>query len=141
MFLATVRDLREFLAAKRRKREPVMFHAIAVVQASARPRDARAFRALRMALRQNRDFERASERLDALEREVVRRGAPELPLPAEVVQNSDRSLSLFWPGGVSVRCFPEGIAFLIGGTAGRPGRGIQRELLEALALRSRIMQA
>jgi hypothetical protein len=134
---ATLRDLRELLAAKKRKREPLRFRAEGVVQASMRPRDARAFEHLRALLRSNRDFGRASERLDALEHALRKRSGLGLPLPNEVIQNPDRSLALFWDGGVSVRAFREGLAYLIGGSAGKPGKGVTLELVEALTLRAR----
>jgi hypothetical protein len=132
-----VREVRDFLRSKRIKREPLRFRPRGVATASFRPRDGRAFSGIRGALRDNRWFAQASERLDAMELELrKRRGAP-IPLPEEVIQHEDQSVSWCF-GGITVRAFPDGLAYLIGGTSGHMERGVKPPLLEALALRARM---
>lgn len=132
-----VREFREFVASKRIKREPIWLTVRGVSRASFKPRDAHAFADIRLAMRGNGDFGRASERIDALERELQRRHGCWLPLPEEVVQNTDRSVFLSW-AGISVRAYPHGLGYLIGGTSGQVGKGYRRELLDALAFRAKI---
>jgi hypothetical protein len=134
------RDLREFLAAKKRKREPLALKMRAAAAASYIPRSAQGFERFRQALRGVGDWGGASERVDALERDLRARHACGLPLPTEVIQNEDRSLSVFWQG-IMVRCFPDGFVSLLGGTAGVPARKVTRELLDALAFQARIQKA
>jgi hypothetical protein len=135
LITATIRDMREFLAAKKSKREPLRWSVKGAAQASYRPADTNAFLGFRERLRQSRDFARESERIDSLERDLRKRDAA-LPVPNELVHNEDRSITLHY-AGVTVRAFPDGVGSLIGGTAGQFTRGVKRELLEALAIISR----
>jgi len=135
----TLRDLREFLAAKKRKREPLVWNVKGAAAASYKPSHAQGFARFRAALRGVGHWGQASERLDALEHALVARHGVTLPLPNEVMQNEDRSLSVFWES-ISVRCFPDGFMSLIGGTAGAPAKTITRELLDALAFQARIQR-
>jgi hypothetical protein len=137
---ATWADFREFVAAKKRKREPLRWNPKGVVRASSCPKTVQDFERLRGLLRLNRDFGRASERLDALEHALAKQSSIGLPLPSEVIQNEDRSLTLCF-GGITVRLYPDGVGTLLGGTAGHFERGITRTTLEALALKSRIQRS
>lgn len=138
--LATVRDLRDFLAAKKRKREPVRITGNGAGEATYVPRHAAGFENFRAALRRVGPWGRASERVDALEHALRARHAVGLPLPRKVIQNGDRSLTLFWEG-FSVRCFVDSTCSLIGGTAGVPAKRITKELLDALAFQARLQRA
>lgn len=132
-----IRDFREFLAAKRRKREPIHWNARGATEAVYRPSDARGFDNFRQALRGVSDWGQASERVDALADALRRRHGCPLPLPRKVVQNSDRSLTFFWEG-LTLRAFPDRIASLIGGTSGRQVAGVAIEILDMLAFQARI---
>lgn len=136
LLTATWRDVREFLASKRIKREPLKWRAKGAARAEILPRDARHFARLRQSIRHSSDFGRASERIDRLERELSKRDTP-LPLPRKMIQEEDRSVSLFW-NGLMVRAFPDGFVFIIEGK--HPGKGYARELIEALILRSRMQR-
>jgi 2-phosphoglycerate kinase len=57
-----------------------------------------------------------------------------------VLQNEDRSLTLFWEG-ITVRCFGDAFMSLIGGTSGVPATKISNELLDALGFQARIQRA
>jgi hypothetical protein len=140
VLLQTIRDFREFVAAKRRKREPIVFKAHGAGAASYQPRHAAGFERFRAALRGVGDWGRASERLDALEQALRSRHGCCFPLPNEVIQNDDRSLSMFWQG-LMARCFEDGFVSLIGGSTGVPARKVTRELLDALAFQARIQKA
>jgi hypothetical protein len=129
---ATLRDLREFIESKKRKREPLQWVVKAAAQATYHPADRASFASFRQRLRDSRDFARASERLDKLERDLRKRDAV-LPLPNEAVQNEDRSITLHYRG-LCVRAFPDDIAALYGGTAGHLERGVNRALVEALVI-------
>jgi hypothetical protein len=135
--IQTVRDFREFIAAKKRKREPLRWHGRGSGSASYRPSSAHGFANFRAALRGVGDWGQASERVDALEDALRRRNAVGLPLPHKVIQNADRSLSFFWEGAM-VRCFPDGFVSLIGGVDGVKAKTATRELLDLLAFQSRI---
>jgi hypothetical protein len=136
----TLRDLHEFLAAKKRKREPLVWNVKGAGAAVYKPRHTQGFARFRAALRGVGHWGQASERLDALEHALLASHGITFPLPNEVMQNEDRSLSLFWES-ISVRCFPDGFMSLIGGTAGVPAKKISRELLDALAFQSRLQRA
>lgn len=138
--LQTWRDFREFVAAKKRKREPIRLTARGGGAASYRPSSSVGFARFRAALRGVGDWGRASERLDALEHAVFCRHRVTLPMPRKVLQNEDGSLSLFWQG-VTVRCFVDQTTVLIGGTAGIPSKTITTELLDMLAFQARIQGA
>jgi hypothetical protein len=140
MILATLRDLREFLEAKRRKREPLRFIAKGRACASFSPRDPQGFERIRASMRGVGDWGRASERLDALEHALFRRHQVLLPVPRRVLQNEDCSLSVWWES-VMVRCFPDGFTSLIGGTQGKPSARITSALLDMLAFQVRIQAA
>jgi hypothetical protein len=135
--VSTYRDFREFLAAKKRKREPLRIVAKPIGCAIYRPSGARGFANFRAALRGVGDWGQASERLDQLEHALRARHQIGLPLPRKVMQNEDRSLSVFWTGAM-VRCLPDGFVSLIGGTEGIPAKAITRELLDLLAFQMRI---
>lgn len=140
ILLQSLRDLRDFLEAKRRRREPLFIRARGAAMAIYRPRSTQGFERFRASLRSVGHWGQASERLDALEHALGVRHGVRLPLPREVVQNEDRSISVFWEG-ISVRCFTDGFVSLIGGTAGVPSRTITRELLDALAFQARLQRA
>lgn len=135
--IATIRDFKEFLAAKRRKREPLRWNAKGAAVAKYVPRHPQGFANFRAALRGVGDFGLASERLDRLEHGLRKRHGIGLPLPRKVLQNEDRSLSVFWEGAM-VRCLPDGFVSLIGGTAGVPSKAITPALLDLLAFAARI---
>jgi hypothetical protein len=140
VLIKTLRDVRDFIAAKKRKREPIIWNVRGAAAASYVPKGQPGFERFRAALRGVGHWGRASEGLDRLESELRKRHAVGFPLPNEVIQNDDSSLSLFWEG-VMVRCFTDGFVSLIGGAAGIPARKITRELLDALAFQVRIQRA
>jgi hypothetical protein len=135
--VSTYREFREFLAAKKRKREPLRFTAKPIGCAIYKPSSARGFANFRTALRGVGDWGQASERLDRLEHALRARHQVGLPLPRKLMQNEDRSISVFWTGAM-VRCFPDGFTSLIGGTEGVPARAVTRELLDLLAFQARL---
>lgn len=143
-----VRDFNEWREAKKR-REGANFRMRWGVKgaacASYAPRSWRDFDRFRRELERNRDFARASERLNALERAYEKRYGSALPVPEEVIQNADRSLSWAY-GKLLVRAFPDGVAYLLGGTEavgvkGALVRGVDRPLLEALRLKAMLQRA
>ena len=140
ILISTIRDFREFLAAKKRKREPIRWVGKAAAAGLYRPSSARGFANFRAALRGVGDWGQASERIDALEDALRRRHLTGLPTPRKVLQNSDRSISLFWEG-VMVRCMTDGFASLIGGIDGAKSAKVTTELLDLLALQARIQNA
>jgi hypothetical protein len=140
VIVETIRDVVEFIAAKKRKREPIVWNVHGAAAASYVPKGQPGFERFRAALRGVGHWGRASERVDALEHALRRRHGVGFPLPNEVIQNQDASLSLFWQG-VMVRSFPDGFVSLIGGTAGIPSKKITNELLDALAFQVRIQRA
>jgi hypothetical protein len=133
-----MRDLVEFLRAKRARREPVRFHAHGVAEATYHPRDAAGFARLRRRLRESRDFSDALDRLDALEHALRKRGGVPIPTPRKLMQNSDRSLSIWWGDSAMVRLFPDGMISMIGGTAGVKAKRVTPELLDLLAFQTRL---
>lgn len=139
----TWRDFREFVAAKKRKREPIRWRVRPVAEAIYEPRHPQGFANFREALRGVTPWGEASEGLDALDHALVKRHAVGLPLPRKVMQNSDRSLSLWWGPNehLMVRCFPDRFFGLIGGAKGAPTSKVTTELLDALALQQRIQGA
>lgn len=137
----SIRDLREFIAAKKRKREPIRWSARGATAAAYVPQSARGFANFCAALRLAADWGQASERLDELAHALRARHACELPTPRKVLQNSDRSLTLFWQG-LTVRAFPDqGITVLLGGTTGAPVRGVTTDVLDMLAFQARLQNA
>jgi hypothetical protein len=136
--LSNPRDVREFVEAKRRKREPITWHAQGVTEATCKPRTLQNFAELRSGLRCAPDFARASERLDALERALRNRHALSMPKPRKITQNSDCSLTLWWRGAM-VRCFADGFVSFIGGAKGVAAKMITPELLDVLAAQTRIV--
>jgi hypothetical protein len=134
------REFREFLAAKKRKGEPVIRKAHGAGSASYRPSSPRGFANFRAALRGVGDWGQASERVDALEHSLRARHAVALPLPRKVIQNEDRSLTLFWQG-VTARFLVDGVSVLAGGVAGVPSIGVTTELLDMLGFLARIQSA
>lgn len=135
-----LRDFREFVAAKKRKREPLRIIAKPVARASYVPRDSRCFARMRASLRGVGDWGRASERLDALEYSLKARHGVTLPLPRKLMQNEDRSLTVFWKGA-SVRCFQDGFVSTIGGVEGIRAKRVTAELLDTLAFLMRIQSS
>lgn len=138
--IRTYREFREFLDAKRRKREPIIFRARGAAAARFVPSSARAFDVFRERLRGVGSWGKASERLDALEHALRRRHAVGLPLPRRVLQNPDGSLTLYWEG-LLVRCFREGVGFFLGGKDGVKATRVTNELLDALAFQARLQRA
>lgn len=136
----TFRDFREFLAAKKRKREPLRWDARGASEAVYKPRDARGLANFRAALRLAGDWGQASERVDAIEHALRARSGCTLPLPRKVVQNSDRSLTLYWEG-VTVRALVDGVVVLIGGAAGVPQRTVTSDTLDLLEFQARVQIA
>lgn len=132
--LQLVNDFREFLAAKKRRREPLRIVAKPVAAASYTPRHAQGFANFRAALRGVGDWGCASERLDRLEHELRARHGVGLPMPRRVLQNSDRSLTVFWEGA-TVRCFVDGFASSIGGMRAKT---VTPDLLDMLAFAARV---
>ena len=61
-------------------------------------------------------------------------------MPRKCVQNADRSITLFWEGAMA-RCFVDGFASTIGGTAGVPAKQITPELLDLLAFQARLQNS
>lgn len=138
VILSNPRDVREFVEAKRRKREPIFWHGNGVTEASCEPRSLADFVSLRAGLRGSLDFGRSSERVDALESALMRRHNVGLPKPRKVMQNTDRSLTIWWEG-IMVRCFRDGFVSLIGGASGKPARRVTVELLDMLAFARKVM--
>lgn len=134
----TYREFRDFLAAKKRRREPLRLSGQGATAATYVPKEARGFENFRAALRGVGDWGRASEHVDALAHALQRRCGCALPLPRRVMQNSDRSLTLFWDG-VTVRAFADvGITSLVGGTSGAPARGVTPALLDLLGFQAKL---
>lgn len=140
LLVSTIRDFREFLAAKRRKREPIRWNAKGVSEAIFRPSNRRHLERFRESLRGVGDWGQASERLDALEHALRARHGRALPLPRKVLQNSDRSITAFWNGAM-VRCLPDGFVSTIGGIDGIRARRVTPDLLDLLSFESRIQGA
>ena len=134
MLLQTIRDLREFLAAKKRKREPLRFAAKGVAESTYVPQHIQGFANFRAALRLS-DFGQASVELDRLVDALRRRHGVELPLPRKLIQNADRSITVFWEG-LTIRAFTDGVVTLTGGK--NPTRGVTTELLDMLAFQARV---
>ena len=134
---ASLRDLRDFIAAKRRKREPLRWSAKGAAAATYIPREARGFANFREALRLSSDWSQAAEKIDALATALARRHSCDLPLPRKVIQNSDRSITLFW-AQLTVRAFPDQLTAMIGGSSGEPVRGITSDILDMLAFQAKI---
>ncbi len=130
-----VRDVRDFVAAKRRKREPIRLNVRGVTRSPCKPKSLADFVNLRSGLRRSAHFGRASEHLDRLEHEIRARWGHGFPLPEEVVQESDCSIWIAW-GGVTVRAFPGFLGSVIGGTAGEIKKGITPALLDAIHARA-----
>lgn len=128
------REFREFLEAKRIKREPLRFKGKAMAEASFVPASHWHFSEFRERLRGVGDWGRASERFDALEHALVNRGSS-LPLPRKVFQNDDMSITMMWEQ-VTVRCFVDGMHAMIGGAAGISLNHVTPELLDALAFQA-----
>jgi hypothetical protein len=129
------RELREFVRSKRVKREPIRVVADGAGRAEYRPRNAQHFARLREQIRLSAHFGKASERIDALERELKTRDIHALPLPRKMIQDEDCSVHLFW-NACSVRAFPHGFVYVLQGT--HPGQGYARELLEALTITAKM---
>lgn len=143
MLLVSEAEYRDFLAfreAKKRKRERIKITARGGAAASYRPSSARGFQNFRGALRGVGDWGQASERVDALEDALRRRHVVGLPLPRKVLQNEDRSLTLFWEG-VCVRLLPDGVSWRVGGVAGVAVLHVNNELLDLLAFQAKIQRA
>jgi hypothetical protein len=138
--ISTIRDFREFLAAKKRKREPVIRRAFGVGSSSYIPSSPRGFANWRAANRSIEDWGRACERIDSLEHALRARHGVGLPLPRKVIQNPDRSITLFWEGCMA-RCLVDGYSVRVGGVAGVPIAKITTELLGLLAFQARIQRA
>lgn len=134
-----LRDAFEFVRAKKIKREPIRWDVRGAGCAQYVPRNPQGFANFRAALRGVGDFGQASERIDSLEDGLRRRHGVCLPLPRKVLQNQDRSLSLFWDGAM-VRCFPDGFFSLIGGEHGAQAKSVTTELLDLLAFQARIQR-
>jgi len=134
LLVQTLRDLREFIAAKRRKREPLRFIAKGAAEFTYVPQTDRGFANFRAALRQS-DFGQASEQLDGVAAALRRRHATELPLPRKLLQNADYSITVFWDG-LTIRAFPDGVVTLTDGK--NPTRGVSNELLDMLGFQARI---
>ncbi len=141
--IATVRDFRDFLAAKKRKREPLRWNANGVGVAIYTPRHRQGFANFRAALRGVGHWGLASEGLDRLETALRKRHQIGLPLPRKVMQNEDRSISVWWGGDehLMARCFTDRFFSLIGGAKGAPSQKVTTDFLDALALQSRIQNA
>ncbi len=131
------RQFREFLEAKKRKREPLRWRGRGGGQADYLPRHALGFANFRAALRGVGSWGMASERLDALEHALRARHAVGLPLPRKVSQNEDCSLTVFWRH-LTVRCMVDGVGALIGGVKGAPVKGVTNDVLDLLAFQARI---
>jgi hypothetical protein len=135
--IQTWRDFKEFLEAKKRKREPIRLKARGGSSASYVPSSPRGFENFRRSLRGVGDFGCASEGIDRLERELRSRHTVGLPVPRRVLQNEDCSVTLFWPS-ITVRCFTDRFFSMIGGTEGVHAQRITNELLDALYFQHRI---
>lgn len=129
--VSTIRDMREFLAAKRRKREPVRWSARGASDAVYSPTSEQGFAKFRAALRGVDDWGCASERIDGIADALRRRHGCPLPLPRRVIQNSDRSVTLFWEG-VTLNASRDRVTVLVGGMGGRQIEGVTNELLDML---------
>lgn len=139
--IANPRDAREFIEAKRRKREPIRFIVDGAAEASFVPKSAADFSDFRSRLIGAPDWGRASERIEALEFELKMRTSHSLPCPSRVIQNEDSSVSIFWEARkakVMVRCFVDKFFSMIGGMDGPKSVAVTTELLDALAVIHRI---
>lgn len=143
VLLQNWRDFREFVAAKKRKREPIQFRMRPSAEATYVPRHPQGFANFRAALRGVSPWGQASERLDALADALRRRHQCELPMPRKVIQNTDCSLSLWWGEAehVMIRCFEDRFFSLIGGTKGLPMSKVTTDLVDALYMQHRIQNA
>ncbi len=134
---AQFRDVRDFLQAKKIKREPVRAVVDRASSTTCSFSSERDYRDLRGELKRNRDFGRASEQLDKLELAYVRRYGAAFPTPRSLVQNPDRSLAAMF-GKLTIRAYPDSIAWLLGGTAGHYETGIKPMLLEAIRMKAAV---
>jgi hypothetical protein len=125
------RDIREFIDAKRIKREPIFVRASARGAGTWHPSNIQSFRVHLAGLRGAGDWGRAVERVDALDSALFRRHASHLPLPNSVIQNADSSLTLAWDGAL-VRAFPDALVVLIGGLP--HAKQVTTVLLDALGM-------
>lgn len=142
--IANERDAREFVEAKRRKREPIRIYGDGAAEAVYLPTSAADFARFRGALRETADWGRASEGIDALEFELGARRQLGMPTPNKVIQNEDSSLSLFWKSGEAsamARFFVDGVFTMIGGADGPKARGVTPEFVDALAMIARMKAA
>lgn len=135
--LSSWRELNEFVAAKKRKREPLRWLARGTAAAEYVPRHPQGFANFRAALRGASDWGQASENLDRIEHALTARHQAKLPLPRKVMQNDDRSLTVFWRG-FSVRCFVDKIVCLAGGSAGVISAGVPNHVLDMLAFQAKL---
>jgi len=137
------RELRNFLEAKRRKREPVRLQAHGSVAASCEITSRPQWKDLFRQLCQNNSFAQAAESVDYLDTAVRGFGADELPTPSEVVQNADKSLTIGWkerpPHALRVVLQISGdrVAWMVGGENGMRGdatREFHPDLCRALVV-------
>lgn len=132
------REVREFLAAKKSKREPLRFEGHGQAAADFVPRSAANFANFRQRLIGATDWGHASERIEQLEHELIRRHGHGLPVPRKVIQNSNRSISLMFRDGLAV-CHADGVVTVIGkGNEARRTVGITPEFLGLLHMQTRL---
>lgn len=136
----TLRDLREFISAKKRKREPIRWDVRGTSSAAYVPRDHRGFTNFRAALRGVGDWGQASERVDSLADALRRKHACELPLPRKVFQNHDRSLTFLWES-ITVRVYTDRFTAMIGGVKGKPVTNVTPEILDMLGFLAKVQNA
>lgn len=135
--IETIRDFREFLAAKKRKREPLRCVARGASAATYVPQSEQGFANFRAALRGVGDWGQASERVDGLADALHRRHGCALPLPRKVFQNPDRSLTFLWEG-ITVRVYPDRFTAMLGGMKGKPVTAITAEILDMLGFQAKL---
>lgn len=142
-----VRDIRDYREAKRSRGDNRKARVTIDGQAAAsfEPETYRHFDRYLGALAQSRDAHRAVARLFELEHALMRRNSVPLPKPRLVEQKIDPQhgvcVAVFWGpegAGITLMATDNEIVSLIGGTAGKPLRGVKRDLLDALALQSKL---
>lgn len=128
---ATDQDVHEFIAAKQARGEKPNVDVNRGARATAVIVDRAQFSVLRRRLRESKNFGRASERIDALERELWGRRKLPLPLPERIEQEADGALGFVWRGLTVAADRDNILALRVPGAP--PLIGIVPELVDALA--------
>jgi hypothetical protein len=131
------REFREFVQAKKIRREPLIITAQARAEADFKPVDDRSFWEFVGRLRGVSSWGQAVEQLDAVNHALRKRHGVSIPFPRLLMQNDAGSLTFFWGTDLVLGCFPQGCAFTFLGRRERLtfGQESERVLLDALRAR------